>query len=71
MADSGAGVRDEYDVNREGSFRTYSDFERAKSNGDVDSNGYDRNGNHYNSYGDRDYDSGLDVFDSADYDGGK
>ena len=71
MADSGAGVRDDYDVRYDGSLRSTYEYERAKSNGDIDSYGYDRNGNHYNECGDRDYDSGRDDYDPSDYDGGK
>lgn len=70
MADSGGSLRDDYDLNRHGGFRSNYDYERAKDRGDIDDAGYDRNGNHYNSYGDRDYDSGRDVY-SSDYDSGK
>lgn len=71
MADSSSGIRDDYDLNNRGDFRSQYDYERARDNGDIDENGYDRNGNHYNNFGDRDYDSGRDVYTPDSDDSGK
>lgn len=72
MADGGGSIRDDYDLNGRGDFRSSYDYDRAKNNGDIDTNGYDRNGNHYNDYGDRDYDSGRDHYTpDSDSDGDK
>ena len=46
-------IEDHYNMDGDGNFSTCSEYERAVSNGDVDKDGYDYNGNRYDSRGDR------------------
>ena len=46
-------MRDHYRIDDDGNFESKSEYDRAVDNGDVDDNGYDDEGNRYDSDGDR------------------
>lgn len=47
-------IEDHYNMDDDGNFGTYAEYERAKNNDDVDKDGYDYNNNHYDNKGNKD-----------------